>query len=427
MKNRIIALLLCALLTFAVGCDGKTDKTEDKDKNVSSTDSVSDTVSDEASSDTSSDTLSDTESTASDSTSDSNSGGYSFSDTSTSSKSDSTVSSKDNTSSKNDKKDESSSSSSSDEAEESTTDKLLARLQRGINMSTIMEGASGKDYSNWAYNLKYYEKIKEAGFDHVRITANPANYLVDDNYTMDPEFLRLVDVMINNALDAGLIAVLDPMHGWAGKLKQINQQAAVDEFYAIWRQFAERYRAYPEELMFELINEPTAGSGILNTIQMKTHEIIRETNPTRVIAFAADDNNGVWNIWNTEFPYGDENTMISIHIYNDMSFTHQGATWNGVSTDQVRLTDSCKANVTNALEKCANYTERTGRKVWVSEWGIYLGSAVDHDDAAEYARYFNSECDRLGVANCWWEFCSGFGLYNLKTDEWKDYMIKSFQ
>lgn len=423
--KRIIALLLAALLIFAVGCDGNK-KLASTSSGTSSPVSSEETVSDTSSTDSSSeDTSSDTDSFVSSDTST----GYVFSSSSQQSTVKPTTSSKENTSSESDKKEDKTDDKKDDKAEESNVDKILDKLQKGINLSTPLEGGSGKDYSSWAYNIKYYEEIKAAGFDHVRITANPSSYLLTGapDYKIDPEFLRIMDIAVNNAIDVGLIAVLDPMHGWAGKLKATNQQPAIDEFYAVWRQYAERYRAYPETLMFELINEPTAGSGILNTIQMEAIDIIRETNPTRVIALAADDNNGVWNIWNTEFPYGDENCMISIHIYDDMSFTHQGATWTGFSPAQVKLTETTKANVTKSLEKCANYTERTGRKVWVSEWGIYIGSAVDKADAAEYARYFNAECKRLGVANCWWEFCSGFGLYDMNKGEWKDYMYDSFK
>ena len=167
-------------------------------------------------------------------------------------------------------------------------------------------------------------------------------------------------------------------------------------------------------------------TGMLNELQMKTVEIIRETNPTRVIALAANENNGVWQMWNTEFPANDKNCIISLHVYDDMSFTHQGATWDGSgSKAQVRLTEATKKNVTSTLENCKKYAERTGRKIWISEWGTYL-EVADKGDVSDYTNHFTKECKRLGLAHCYWEFYQGFGMYDLKAGKWKDFILDNF-
>ena len=109
-----------------------------------------------------------------------------------------------------------------------------------------------------------------------------------------------------------------------------------------------------------------------------------------------------------------------------MSFTHQGATWGGGgSKAQVRLTEATKKNVTSTLEKCKNYTERTGRKIWISEWGTYL-EVADKGDVSDYTNHFTKECKRLGLAHCYWEFYHGFGMYDLKAGKWKDFILDNF-
>lgn len=396
--KKIIALFLVLLLTLAVGCNEKKPTPGKKDTTTSAS-TVTDTSGENSSSE---ETVSDNSSKASEISS-----AESRADT---------------------KSNVSSSTATDSDKTTAPAEHITDRLKNGINLSGALEGGNAKNYSDLMYDISYYETIRAAGFDHVRITANPAYYMLSDapDYTVDNEYMRLVDLAVNNAIDSGLIAVLDFFHGWAGYLIRDFDANSV-AFYKIWQQVAERYRDYPDTLMFELINEPnTITNGKLNELQMKTVEIIRETNPTRVIALAANENNGVWQMWNTEFPANDKNCIISLHIYDDMSFTHQGATWGGGgSKTQVRLTDAMKKQVTSTLEKCKNYTERTGRKIWISEWGTYLGIA-DKGDVSDYTSHFTKECKRLGLAHCYWEFYQGFGMYDLKAGKWKDFILDNF-
>lgn len=401
--KKIIALFLVLLLTLAVGCNDKKPTSGKKDQ-TPSTSSVTYTSGENSSSE---DTVSDNNST-----------------TSEISKSSSTIDRSDT------KNNDSSGTSSSTNGSKTTTpaEHITDRLKNGINLSGDLEGGAAKNYSSWMYDIHNYETIRAAGFDHVRITANPSYYMLSGapDYTVDNEYLRLLDLAVNNAIDSGLIAVLDLFHGWTGNLISDFDANSI-AFYKIWQQIAERYRDYPDTLMFELINEPnTITNGKLNKLQMKTVEIIRETNPTRVIALAANGNNGVWQMWNTEFPANDKNCIISLHIYDDMSFTHQGATWSGPGYEkQVRLTEAMKKQLTGELEKCKTYTERTGRKVWISEWGTYLEIA-DKGDVSDYTNYFTKECKRLGLANCYWEFMQGYGIYDMKAGQWKDFILDNF-
>lgn len=397
--KKIIALFLVLLLTLAVGCNEKKPTPGKKDTTTSSS-TVTDSSGENSSSE---DTVSDNSSKASEISS-----------------AESRADTKNNVSS--------SSTASGGDKTTAPAEHITDRLKNGINLSGALEGGNAKNYSDLMYDISYYETIRAAGFDHVRITANPAYYMLSGapDYTVDNEYMRLVDLAVNNAIDSGLIAVLDFFHGWAGYLVRDFDANSV-AFCKIWQQVAERYRDYPDTLMFELINEPNKiPTGMLNELQMKTVEIIRETNPTRVIALAANENNGVWQMWNTEFPANDKNCIISLHVYDDMSFTHQGATWDGSgSKAQVRLTEATKKNVTSTLEKCKNYTERTGRKIWISEWGTYL-EVADKGDVSDYTNHFTKECKRLGLAHCYWEFYHGFGMYDLKAGKWKDFILDNF-
>ncbi len=314
---------------------------------------------------------------------------------------------------------------SSAETEEEEEVPLRETLQGGVNFSLLDGGNNVKKASNYVYDRKYYDLVAEAGFDNIRLPVGFGNLVVSEGpeYLLDTEALRYIDTAINHALDAGLVIFLDNHHNSA--------YTEPEKFKRIWEQLAERYRFYPEELMFELVNEPTADNisdSKLNQLQMETVELIRKTNPTRTIALAPNEWNGYWKLFNTEIPSKiidgefvyDENIIISTHIYNPMDFSHQGM--DGAPT--LHWDDSMKSSITNALETCADYEKRTGRTVWISEWGCFQGA---HDDVekcmAKYYKHFTSECARLDLAYAVWEFNSGFGIYQPKTGEFKSYLV----
>ena len=318
--------------------------------------------------------------------------------------------------------------SNTDKPENNTgnTKRVVDKLTRGINLSGPLEGAGEINYDSWIFKSEYYALLADEGFDHVRIPVNFGNYIGEaPDYYIDTEFMRAVDVAVNNALEAGLAAVLD-FHGWSGTLAS-DFNGNKECFYRIWEQLSKRYQTYPEELMFELINEPNKpiSNDQLNELQLETVKRIRKLNPTRTIALATNENNGTWNLWNTRVPANDDNLIISIHNYDTMAFTHQGADWMGDGYDKkIHLDDSIKASVKSHIEQCRYYEERTGRKVWISEWGVYQGIA-DKEDISRYADYFSGICKENKISYCYWEFCSGYGVYDMNAGTWKEFLLNN--
>lgn len=307
--------------------------------------------------------------------------------------------------------------------EHENVENVMDKIQKGINVEGALLWDSAIEKQNhWIYSEATYSGIKEKGFDHIRIPCNFGAHMVENNpqYTINPEYLECLDRAVNSALDAGLIAVLD-FHGWVGNLKK-DFDGNRPIFIKLWEQIAQRYKNYPNTLMFELINEPTFDFNKLNELQMETVAKIRETNPTRVIALAATPYNGDYGMWNTEFPKDDPNVMISIHSYDPMGFTHQGADWGDEPKNTVVTFDeSDKSAVLSDIENCEYYAQRTGRKVWISEWGTYLRIAPK-EDVTEYIKYFTETCKEKGISYCYWEYGNGFGAFNTKEGVWKDYV-----
>ncbi|MDD4690388.1 MAG: cellulase family glycosylhydrolase [Eubacteriales bacterium] len=303
---------------------------------------------------------------------------------------------------------------------------LRERMQGGINFP----GFSHSDPNSFVFDRNYYDLLVQSGFDNLRLPVGAHNYIVGEapDYLLDTSIMRMLDIALNHGLEAGLVVVLDFHNN-----SLFQKEPTI--FKQIWRQMAERYRDYPEELMFEIVNEPNGISDdYLNKVQLETVKIIRESNPTRTIALAVNAWNQISRLYGTEIPKivgangvseNDPNVILAVHSYNPMSFTHQGANWGGNNYPGKKIcTDELLASITKALETCAEYEKKTGRTVWVNEWGVYLGDVIK-EEVSKYLHHFTSECARLDLSYAFWEFNSGFGAFDNTTQKWKDYVYGS--
>jgi len=289
-------------------------------------------------------------------------------------------------------------------------------LRAGVSFS-CMDSSITANPDAYIFQEKYYKITKEAGFDHIRLPLGLSSLIVGKapKYTLDEERLKYVDKAINYALDAGLTIVLDNHHGTEYQNEEL--------FVAVWKQIAERYKNYPKELFFELVNEPNGGSDEeCNRVQIAAYREIRKTNPTRVVVLAPNQWNGSWKLWDCEVPkikdkkgnmVFDENIILSVHIYSPMQFTHQAV---GEYDANVHWYDEIEEEFIAALEVCADYKERTGRTVWISEWAANTNG---HDPScvesclSKYYKKFSAACAKFDLAYAVWDFGGYWHIYDL--------------
>ena len=297
--------------------------------------------------------------------------------------------------------------------------KAFNRLRGGINFSSrfehAMDVASREDY---VFNKKYYDVVKEKGFNHIRFPFCAHKNLVDENdpeYTVKPEFLEALSIPVKLALEAGLMIVLD-FHHSCYKEK--------DKFVKIWAQVADYFKGYPDEVMFEIVNEPNTDDEYLNEVQLAAVEAIRKTNPTRGIALACNQWNGTWKMLATEWPQNDENCFLSVHNYYMMEFTHQGVHWGEGPgrPGQIPFKTYFANQIREHLEFCKDFQALYGKKVWISECGVYLGDAIPAE-VAKFTEHLTKYCALYDLPYAYWEFNSGFGLYSKKDDAWKNELM----
>lgn len=130
---------------------------------------------------------------------------------------------------------------------------------------------------------EYFQLIKDAGFDSVRIPVRwSAHCLSDKPYTIEPAFFKRVDWAVRSCLSRGLRVVLN-IHHYHGLCKQPARHK--ERYLAIWKQIAEHYKDYPDALLFEFLNEPSKKlkAELWNQFVKETLSVVRRSNPQELL------------------------------------------------------------------------------------------------------------------------------------------------
>jgi endoglucanase len=192
----------------------------------------------------------------------------------------------------------------------------------------------------------------------------------------------------------------------------------------LWQQIALRYKDRPARVYFELLNEPNGKltEAKWNTAFPKLLAAVRQTNPTRPVIVGPGQWNSIRALDKLELPRDDRNLILTVHYYDPFEFTHQGASWvKGSEKWKGRTwagTDAEKAAITKQLEKAATWAKTHDRPVFLGEFGAF--QEADMKSRARWTNYVAREAERLGFSWSYWEFCSGFGAYDPKTETWRE-------
>ena len=265
---------------------------------------------------------------------------------------------------------------------------------------------------------KTYEDIADAGFDHLRLSVDFRYLYNKEKNTLNPYLMKRVDTMLDKAEAQGLYVFL-LSSGW-GEINTEKNPEKAEEFEAIWRLLAERYRDRSDYLCFELLNEPNTQNGgnldaaHLNPLQNKVIAAIRETNPDRLILATGPEWSCSWALKDVRLPSNDPNIALVGHCYEPLSFTHQGATWGDPNNNyRVPLESSMLKSARQQLYAFKEFTDKTGVQVVMNEFGVYT-TVADPDDITEYLANFTNCCREYGLAwtyFTYWEIGGGFGVW----------------
>jgi aryl-phospho-beta-D-glucosidase BglC (GH1 family) len=291
---------------------------------------------------------------------------------------------------------------------ESPATPRASRLRHGINTSHWF----AQVYSKLGHTPEHYtthtteadiETIAELGFDHVRLSVDPAPALDEKRPAEIPAaYLGQLDRAIAMILARRLAVVVDVHPASEFKKRLEADNAAVDAFATWWRALARHLARYPADALFlEILNEPEfADPYRWMGVQARLAAAIREGAPEHTIIATGHEWSAVYRLVEME-PLRDPNVIYTFHFYEPHLFTHQGATWGSREWPHVR--DLVYPSSPPAVAPTVARVEDAGAKGAVEEYGRRgWNAAVVAEEIALAARWARKHgvpivCNEFGV------------------------------
>jgi endoglucanase len=309
--------------------------------------------------------------------------------------------------------------------EPTATPDTRIELQRGVNLGNMLEAPNEGE---WGLTVReeYFDLIKDAGFDFVRLPVRWSTHAQQEPpYPIDPEFLVRVDQVVNWAVEQDLAIILD-FHHYEEIMKEPETHR--DRYLGISKQLAEHYKDSPSNVLFELLNEPfdQLNASLWNEYLASSLAVIRETNPERDVIVGPVNWNAYDQLSTLELP-DDEHLIATFHYYLPFPFTHQGAEWVDGSKPWLgttwEATEAQKAEVVGHFDEAAGWAKERNVRLLLGEFGAY--SKAPLESRVRWTEFVRSEAERHGFAWAYWEFASGFGIYNPAAKSWRQDLLKA--
>lgn len=300
------------------------------------------------------------------------------------------------------------------------------RLGRGVNLGNALEAPKEGE---WGVVLEegYFELIKQAGFDSVRVPIRwNAHAQAEAPYQIDPEFFERVDWVVEQSVSRGLAVILN-IHHYTELFDEPRLEK--DRFLAIWDQIARHYQYSPDSVYFEILNEPngTLGTIYWNEYATAAIQTIRQSNPQRTLVVGPSNWNSLWSLAELVLPQDDRNLIATFHYYDPFTFTHQGAEWVGGS--EIWLGTKWSGNsvemdaLRNALDLATRWSVKNRRPLFLGEFGAY--SKADDQSRHLWTQAVAREAEQRGISWAYWEFCAGFGVYDPQAQAWNEPILSA--
>ncbi|WP_373495897.1 cellulase family glycosylhydrolase [Aquiflexum sp.] len=298
---------------------------------------------------------------------------------------------------------------------------LNQKLGRGMNMGNMFEAPSEGEWGN-PYRNDYFQRIKEIGFDHVRIPIRwdtPARTQMTSPYTINPTFFSRIKEVVDLALEQDLMVIINMHHHDA--LFQ-NPAQNKDRFISQWNQIADFFKDYPEELLFEVMNEPhnQLNPELWNQYFAEALIEIRQTNPDRAVLIGTALFGGVGGIFHLD-PPEDDNIIVTVHFYNPFTFTHQGAEWvgdhsqNWLGTEWLDLQFERDA-IEQEIAPLISFSTERNIPIHMGEFGAY--SRADMESRVRWTTFLARYLESIGFSWAYWEWSAGFGIFDPQNNQY---------
>jgi endoglucanase len=300
---------------------------------------------------------------------------------------------------------------------------MAAAIGRGVNFGNMLEAPTE---GAWGLSVTddFIDKATAAGFTSVRLPVRWSNHAgAQAPFTIDAAFMTRVASVVDKLLAKGVVVVLDMHHYRQLDGDQLDAgessvaASVVDvRFVMLWDQIATYFQGRGSRLVFELYNEPHGrlNGEPWNVLAARALRVVRRTNPDRIVVIGPTSWNSANDLRLLKMP-NDANLIATVHDYNPFRFTHQGAEWVTpvMPTGVTCCSAAQEAEMTAPLDIAKTWSAATRYPVFVGEFGAY--SKADSTSRFDFDRKMRQAMESRGMSWDYWEFASGFGVYDPAT------------
>jgi aryl-phospho-beta-D-glucosidase BglC (GH1 family) len=325
--------------------------------------------------------------------------------------------------------------------------KRAEHLRHGINASEWL--AQSRDYSPQRLRtfttLDDIAKMHAMGFDHVRLSIDPAIFQCDGPWNQC-ERVQVLDEVIAKALSQDLAVIIDIHPNDDYKRQLTSSDSSVEKFTMLWGRIASYYaKQNPEMVFFEVLNEPEVGLYRWAGIQQSVVEVIRRAAPANTIIVACGEYSNPDDL--ARMPrVADTNYIVNFHYYSPHIFTHQGASWGSgywamlrqvpfpgtsdlVAAAIAKQTDDFARwkltqyglehwdadHIAGEIRFAAEWAKEHNVPLTCNEFGAYRNYS-NPDDRMRWLQAVRTALEQNHIGWTMWDYQGGFGVVTKKDD-----------
>ncbi len=258
-----------------------------------------------------------------------------------------------------------------------------------------------------------FAHLKEDGINAVRIPVTWRDHLGDaPEYQINPEWLARVHEIVDEALAQDMYVLLNVHHDGGGdpnfgawiRNASSDYPGTAEKYTALWTQIAESFAEYPQQLIFESMNEvgfdavsESRAYELLNQLNQLFVKTVRKSNPERNLLIA-----GYWTdvekTCSSQFQLPEDSSknrmFVSVHYYTPWQFcvSDQQKTWG--TPGEVRVME-------NHIRQLKEFFIDQGIPVIIGEYGTMKSN--DTASRVFFCEKLTKLCFEAGIPCYFWD------------------------